>query len=166
MTRRNPSRANDDSSLEREKRAHPLGLFPDEGSAPRDACVRMRRLLRNAATTSLFASAAAVAPLQSQQSCEKAVRMLGNVQIEVAPPAGFVDVSALDADVCESLTADYPPQVRTLAYFVTQTEWQRFRRQPSVGFSLYLIAQVHPAVAGDFRPRDLVSQHVALAAIR
>ena len=92
--------------------------------------------------------------------------MLGNVQIEVAPPAGFVDVSALDADVCESLTADYPPQVRTLAYFVTQTEWQRFRRQPSVGFSLYLIAQVHPAVAGDFRPRDLVSQHVALAAIR
>jgi hypothetical protein len=61
--------------------------------------------------------------------------------VDLAPPAGYVDVCSRDAQLCRRLTEGYPPSVQTLAYFVLAEEWQLHERGALKGFTQYLIAQ-------------------------
>ncbi|MBC7882371.1 MAG: hypothetical protein H7Y37_13690 [Anaerolineae bacterium] len=70
--------------------------------------------------------------------------------LDLAPPAGFIEICGKDKALCEELTSGYPPSVKTVGYFLTPLEWQRYRQGRSIGFTRYLIAQV----AGSTSPSE------------
>lgn len=76
-------------------------------------------------------------------SCESFVDPKKRSVVDLAPPAGFVDICSRDGLVCEMFTAGEPPNVREkiIGYFVPADQWERFRKGAPMGFSPYLIAQ-------------------------
>lgn len=62
-------------------------------------------------------------------------------RVDLAPPAGMIDICSRDAVLCNRLTSGYPPSTKTLGYFVTTDEWNRYEAGTSRGFERYLIAQ-------------------------
>jgi hypothetical protein len=85
---------------------------------------------------------AAVGPVAP---CGSAMRSWNGRSVDLAPPAGFVEICQHDAELCRKLTASYPPNVTTLGYFVTEAEWKAHAQNPAAPFSRYLIAQLAPA---------------------
>ncbi|MGE0517962.1 MAG: hypothetical protein AB7P78_03000 [Candidatus Binatia bacterium] len=73
--------------------------------------------------------------------CGSAPRAVAGKPIELAPPPGYVDACAQDAELCRKLTGAYSPSVITLAYFVTDGEWAAHKRNPTAPFTRYLVAQ-------------------------
>lgn len=61
--------------------------------------------------------------------------------LNLAPPADMVDICSRDSQLCQKLTSGYPPSVKTLAYFVTASEWKEFQAGERLGFNQYLIGQ-------------------------
>jgi hypothetical protein len=74
-------------------------------------------------------------------SCGSLIDPKRRSTINFAPIDGFVDVCSLDAALCDLLTRGYPPSVTTIAYFVTDQDWQLHLRGSLKGFSRYLIGQ-------------------------
>ena len=95
------------------------------------------------------------APAFGQTACQSFVATAGASAVDLAPPAGFVEVCSRDAALCQKLTSGYPPGVPTLAYFVASGEWAAHRMESSKGFEHYLIAQfardMRPAALPDFK---------------
>ena len=77
-------------------------------------------------------------------TCGSLPRTVGARTIDLAPPAGWVEICDRDAALCKRLTANYPPSVTTLGYFVPSDEWAAHERAPTAPFARYLIAQVVP----------------------
>lgn len=77
-------------------------------------------------------------------TCASLPRTVGTRTIDLAPPAGYVEICDRDAALCKRLTANYPPSVTTLGYFVPDAEWAAHAQAPTAPFSRYLIAQVVP----------------------
>jgi hypothetical protein len=96
------------------------------------------RMLHLACLLMLLATAA---PEQAPTTCGSYAAQAGDSQVDLAPLPGFVEICAKDAALCHTLTEGYPPSVKTLGYFVTTDEWERFQKGPRIGFSTYLIAQ-------------------------
>jgi hypothetical protein len=65
----------------------------------------------------------------------------GSKVTDLSPPKDFVDACSRHSALCHRLTAGYPPSAKTLAYFVTEKEWQEYRAGTRDGFTRYLIAQ-------------------------
>ena len=82
------------------------------------------------------------APELSAQVCDSWRARAGDTTIDLAPPRGFIEVCATNHRLCGVLTAGYPPSVQTLGYFVAANDWERFRKDSSLGLNHYLIAQV------------------------
>ncbi len=61
--------------------------------------------------------------------------------IDFAPLDGYTDVCSRDFQLCVMLTLGYPSSVQTIAYFVPNAEWQKYKEGKHKGFSRYLIAQ-------------------------
>ena len=61
--------------------------------------------------------------------------------LKLDPPADMIDVCSRDSELCQKLTNGYPPSVKTLAYFVTMSEWKEYQAGKRLGFSRYLIGQ-------------------------
>jgi hypothetical protein len=78
----------------------------------------------------------------SAQVCDSWRAHIGDTTIDLAPPRGFIEVCSLDPQLCSVLTAGYPPSVKTLGYFAAGRDWELFRRDSSLGFKHYLIAQL------------------------
>lgn len=76
--------------------------------------------------------------------CGSVPRTVGAQSVDLAPPAGFVEICARDAALCRALTAKYPPSVTTLGYFVPAADWAAHAQVPTAPFPRYLIAQVVP----------------------
>ena len=91
---------------------------------------------------SLLVVALIFAPQLSAQVCDSWRAPIGDSTIDLAPPRGFIEVCSLDAQLCDVLTAGFPPSVRTLGYFATRRDWELFRSDSSAGFKHYLIAQL------------------------
>jgi hypothetical protein len=83
----------------------------------------------------------ATASEQAPTTCGSYAAHAGDSQLDLAPLAGFVEICAKDPVLCRTLTEGYPPSVKTLGYFVTTSEWERFEKGPRIGFTKYLIAQ-------------------------
>lgn len=100
----------------------------------------MRRLLAVVILMSLPALAGAA-------ECGSMKRTVEGVSVDLAPPAGWVDVCENNADLCAKLTQGYnPATVTTLAYFVPAAEWPKPAAEPPPGgFTRFLIAQLAPA---------------------
>jgi hypothetical protein len=94
-------------------------------------------------------------PALGQTACQSFVASAGESTVDLAPPAGFVEVCARDAALCQKLTSGYPPSVQTLAYFAASPEWAAYRIDSSKRFEHYLIAQfardMRPAALPDFK---------------
>jgi hypothetical protein len=74
-------------------------------------------------------------------SCGSFVDPKRRSTINFAPIRGFVEVCSLDGALCDLLTKGYPPSVTTIAYFVTNQDWQLHVKGSLKGFSRYLIGQ-------------------------
>lgn len=86
-----------------------------------------------------IAMLAASCPLLADDGCASFV--VPATKVDLAPPAGMVDVCTLDAVLCERLTQGYPPSTKTYAYFVPTAEWEALEAGTAFGFKHYLIAQ-------------------------
>lgn len=62
--------------------------------------------------------------------------------IDLSVPTGYVEICSLNRSLCNALTKGYPSSVRTIGYFVTREEWQRYEQDSLNGFTNYLIAQL------------------------
>ncbi len=82
---------------------------------------------------------------------EPFVSNVDGTTLDLAPPAGFVEICGQDAQLCHNLTAGYPPSTKTLGYFVLSEEWKQFRKE-RIGFSRYLIAQLAISLSPDDLP--------------
>jgi methionine-R-sulfoxide reductase len=82
--------------------------------------------------------------------CAAAPRSVDGTALDLAPPVGYVDVCARDADLCGTLTARYPASVKTLAYFVPEADWQAHAKGGAPQFQRYLIAQLATKTAAQF----------------
>ena len=76
------------------------------------------------------------------QGCDSRRAQAGDSSVDLAPPRGYIEVCSLDRQLCQLLTAGYPPSVVTLGYFADTADWNAFRKDSSVGFKHYLIAQL------------------------
>ncbi len=79
--------------------------------------------------------------LVGAQHCESFRDSRGRSSIDFAPLHGYTDVCSRDFQLCVMLTLGYPPSVQTIAYFVPNAEWQKYKEGKHKGFSRYLIAQ-------------------------
>jgi len=79
--------------------------------------------------------------------CGSAERTADGVSFDLAPPAGYVDVCAQNAELCKKLTQGYDQAtLTTLGYFVPAAEWPKPAPEPPAGgFKRYLIAQLAPS---------------------
>jgi hypothetical protein len=73
-------------------------------------------------------------------ACAQFTTTIESNHLDLAPPAGYVEICAQHAELCKALTAGYPASAKTLAYFVSSADWEAFKRAPT-GFKHYLIAQ-------------------------
>ena len=89
----------------------------------------------------IFGLLSTVPVLADGPICEPFVAIVDGTSLDLAPPAGFVEICGQDAQLCHDLTAGYPSSVRTIGYFVLSEEWKQFRKE-RMGFSRYLIAQL------------------------
>ena len=99
------------------------------------------------------------------QSCDSHPSSIPDSTLDLAPPPGFVDICAIDAQLCRTLTAGYPPSVTTLAYFVTTGDWDAYRRHSLSGFTRYLIAQLAVSMTVEDLPRFKDYLHAQQGAI-
>jgi len=77
--------------------------------------------------------------LVGAQHCESFRDSRGRSSIDFAPLHGYTDVCSRDFQLCVMLTLGYPPRVQTIAYFVPNAEWQKYKEGKHKGFSRYLI---------------------------
>lgn len=86
-------------------------------------------------------------PTAADSSCGSFQASVAPPALELAPPAGFVEICGRDAVLCARLSSGYPPTARTIGYFVTPEEWVQYREGRLSGFTRYLIAQVSEGTA-------------------
>lgn len=82
--------------------------------------------------------------------CTSLPRTVDGVALDLAPPAGYVEVCARDAELCTRLTARYPPSVKTVGYLVPEADWQAHVATNTPQFQRYLIAQLSQKPADKF----------------
>ena len=77
-----------------------------------------------------------------ERQCSSVKRRVGEVQVDVAPPPGFVDICALDTELCTLVTRDWWPSRQTLAWFVTAEDWALYEKEKNHGFTHHLVVQL------------------------
>lgn len=73
--------------------------------------------------------------------------------LELAPPAGFIEVCGKDPALCAKVAAGYPPEARLVGYFVMPAEWSEHQAGKRTEFSRYLVAQIVPGMEPLHFPR-------------
>jgi len=86
-------------------------------------------------------------PTAADSSCGSFQASVAPPPLELAPPAGFVEICSRDTALCAKLASGYPPTAKTVGYFVTSQEWDQYREGRLSGFTRYLIAQVSEGTA-------------------
>jgi hypothetical protein len=109
-------------------------------------------------TQGLAALALLPAALCAQSVCGAHPFSPAGTQLQLLPPAGFVEVCAHDTALCRRVSAGYPPSATTLGYFVPETEWRAYRQGTIHGFTQYLIAQRASSISPSSLPK--FKQHV------
>ena len=64
----------------------------------------------------------------------------GRTAVDLAPPSGFLDACSRDSAACDLLKKSMQGRP-ILGLFVTEEEWERYRKKEIVGFSRYFVAQ-------------------------
>src|SRR5262245_63021711 len=66
--------------------------------------------------------------------------------LQLAPPAGFIEVCGKDQALCTKVSAGYPAGTQLIGYFVTPAEWSEYQASKRTEFSRYLVAQLVPSM--------------------